>query len=116
MLLSLCIMFKQIYNSKYKKVIIDTETGLKKEIIYDQAERAAIAKGVHLQPTGKDERRFFDTYKQVKKQPDGSIINIQETQRLREQNDLEAKGVAEDVFKREQKERMDKFGAPRKWH
>ena len=62
-------MFKQIYQNKYKKVIVDTKSGLKKEVILDQNTREEIAKGVHLQPYGKDDKRFFDTFKQNKKLP-----------------------------------------------
>jgi len=107
---------KIIYESKDKKVIVNTETGVEKEIIIDQTEREAIAKGVHLQPAGKDERRFFDTYKQVKKQPDGSIINIQETQRLKKERTAEAIAYERENWKKEQKKRFNKFGSVKKWH
>ena len=109
-------MLKQIYQNKYKKVIVDTKTGLKKEVVLDQNTREEIAKGVHLQPYGKDDKRFFDIFKQNKKLPDGTIINIQEHNRLKKEKTQGELADENEDWKQEQKERMDKFGSTKKWH
>jgi len=109
-------MKKLLYNSKHKKVILDTETGVKKEIILDQTAREEIAKGVHLQPYGKDDKRFFDIFKQNKKLPTGEIINVHEHKRLKEEKTAEALADENENWKRERKERFDRFGSTKKWH
>lgn len=58
--------FKTIYDSKYKKVVVDTQTGKEREIILDQKTREMIANGDFLQPVGKDKKKFFEKYPHLK--------------------------------------------------
>lgn len=65
----------KIYESESKVVCKDDKTGLIKEVIIDSAHKEAVKRGDTLQPYGKDEKRFFDTYKDMKKGPDGGTYN-----------------------------------------
>ena len=108
--------YQVLYDSKNRRVVKDLKSGAVKEVIIDQSERESIAKGVHLQPYGKDDRRFFDTFKQNKKLPDGTIINRQETKRLKEERTAEQVADEKENWNKERKERFDKFGSTKKWH
>lgn len=108
--------YQVLHSSKNRRVIVNTKTGAVKEVILDQKERESIKQGVHLQPAGKDEKRFFDTYKQVKKLPTGEVINVAEHNRLKREHTAEQKTEEKDNWDKERIVRFDKFGSVKKWH
>ena len=105
----------KVYDGKYRKVMKDNKTGHTKELILDQEERESIRKGDHLQPYGKDEKRFFGINKQVKKMSNGEIVNIAEHRRQKKENEEQGVDMEKEEWKAEQEMRRLKGGNPKKY-
>ena len=92
-----------IFQNKYKKVY-DLGNGEIKVIPLDQGLRESVADGDHLQPYGKDEKKFFDKYPDLKKNPDGEIVRIKEVRDRRKRNEKEADEEQREDFDNRQKD------------
>lgn len=93
-------MMREIYNSKYKSVFEDPKTGKIKVIVKDQRFRESIARGDALQPYGKDERKFFEINKHLKKTKTGEIINPEQLKQKQKEYDEEAEKELKEDFQK----------------
>ena len=82
-------MMRLVYKNDHKQIFKDNKTGVEKTIwTSDPKEKEAIASGATLQPIGKDERKFFDKYRHLKKDSTGRIYEpIKERKRKREREE-----------------------------
>ena len=101
---------RRVFKSKDKVVYKDDKTGVEK-IVYlnDPEHKKAVKERLAIQPTGEDEREFFDRYKNLKKQRDGSIVDRDKERKRKQQKAQEIEEYEREEWKRRKESREPKY-------
>lgn len=80
-------MLVDVYSSKNKRVVKDTETGKTREINIGSREREIIARGDLTQPVGRDKGKFFRLHPDLYEDSKGVIKSKNQERRQRQIRD-----------------------------